>query len=523
MQVRLSLTISGAVALGAYEGGALAALIHAIRPLLGGDDAPLRLDAVGGASAGSITGLLTARTVLEGLDPVQVMQTAWVEDDGIGTLLGHTDAAPLSIDELRQMATRVLQPAGSPTATNTQSSPVRMSFVLACLRGLDYTIPALRAVRPVTATSYIDFYDATLRQGEPLQEIVGPAGSSMLDAVLASSANAMGFPPYILDRAPIRKAYDFVTNFPASNELWYTDGGTLNNEPLGRTLDLTNTLDSTGDGFERLHVLIHPHPTGSPTDDAWADPARRPTWVETLQRASALQRTQSLFADLKQVEKTNSRIAWANDLVQSLSSTMAGLPAEGRQAIADTLRGVVAKQRGQREQLREGSTSAADAPAAEVDAAADLTALLTESICTVAGVAGRTMSAVEIISPLLIPPEPGQPPVPVEQLLSGEFLFHFGGFLDRKLRMADFDLGYLSTLAWLEQGGLGASGHLSEDLEATALHAAKAAYSPGDSYKDLGKTTLGGLSAMDKLQAVRLAAHLTHVIIAGLAAGRTQT
>ena len=38
-RVRLALTISGAVALGAFEGGVLAALINAVRPLSSGDDA----------------------------------------------------------------------------------------------------------------------------------------------------------------------------------------------------------------------------------------------------------------------------------------------------------------------------------------------------------------------------------------------------------------------------------------------------------------------------------------------------
>ena len=56
MRLRIALTISGAVALGAYEGGALAALLCAIRGLCQGDDPAVRIDAIGGSSAGSITG-----------------------------------------------------------------------------------------------------------------------------------------------------------------------------------------------------------------------------------------------------------------------------------------------------------------------------------------------------------------------------------------------------------------------------------------------------------------------------------
>ena len=52
-----------------------------------------------------------------------------------------------------------------------------------------------------------------------------------------------------------------------SRQLWYTDGGTLDNEPLGRALDLVAEAQDS-DQVSRLHVLIHPHPTGAPTDDA---------------------------------------------------------------------------------------------------------------------------------------------------------------------------------------------------------------------------------------------------------------
>ena len=109
-QLRVSLTISGAVSLGAYEGGALTALLYAVRELTAGEDPPLRLDVISGASAGSITGLLTARTLLQGQDPETVMAAAWVTDDSIGDLLAQGTQAPLSIDAMRQMGTGLLDP-----------------------------------------------------------------------------------------------------------------------------------------------------------------------------------------------------------------------------------------------------------------------------------------------------------------------------------------------------------------------------------------------------------------------------
>ena len=101
MRLRIALTISGAVALGAYEGGALAALLCAIRELCRGDDPEIRVDAIGGSSAGSITGLLAARCLLEGIDPVYVMREAWVERDSLPVMRTDAPDEPLSLDALR--------------------------------------------------------------------------------------------------------------------------------------------------------------------------------------------------------------------------------------------------------------------------------------------------------------------------------------------------------------------------------------------------------------------------------------
>src|SRR5271170_1427662 len=95
-KIRLALTISGAVSLGAFEGGVLAALINAVRPLCQGDDPDVVIDAIGGASAGSMTGLLSARCLTGGFDPVEIMTRAWVTGDPIQQLLHTLGDAPLS-------------------------------------------------------------------------------------------------------------------------------------------------------------------------------------------------------------------------------------------------------------------------------------------------------------------------------------------------------------------------------------------------------------------------------------------
>lgn len=324
VKLRIALTISGAVALGAYEGGVLAALLTAVRGLSQGNDPLVRIDAMGGASAGSITALLGARCLAEGIDPIHVMREVWVERSSIKALRSKNADAPLSVEALRGMAIELLDPPGH-RVEERQSLPIKVDMALACLRGLEYRIPTLTSRTAVQATTYLDWSPQfPIEPGQKPEEL-----NDAVDYALASGANALAFPPRLIERSP--SDYEDVLNFPASNQFWYTDGGTLDNEPLGRTLDIVNELDRGGqDDFRRLHVLIHPHPTGAPTGDAWADEHARPAWLTTLLRAFEIQREQSIFEDLKQLEKTNSRIEWADKLCHELGGVLASL--EGDQA-----------------------------------------------------------------------------------------------------------------------------------------------------------------------------------------------
>jgi hypothetical protein len=141
-KLRLSLTIPGAVSLGAYEGGALAALILAAKAL--GEDT-LVIDTIAAASAGSITGLLTARSLLRDVDPVKLLSEAWVANVSFQAMRCTTTESPLSSTALNDMANAVLGPQGVPDGpqANWQVQPIRLSMALASLAGLNYVLADL--------------------------------------------------------------------------------------------------------------------------------------------------------------------------------------------------------------------------------------------------------------------------------------------------------------------------------------------------------------------------------------------
>src|SRR5436305_1651230 len=136
-ELRIGMTISGAIALGAYEGGALAALLAGAQSVNEQRADALRVDAVAGASAGSMTALLAARALVAGLDPVEVMYDAWVTAPQLQAL---SDAfrSPLSVEHLSREVDKLL--AGEAHPSRVQPSAVQLNMALGCLRGLDYKI-----------------------------------------------------------------------------------------------------------------------------------------------------------------------------------------------------------------------------------------------------------------------------------------------------------------------------------------------------------------------------------------------
>ena len=102
--------------------------------------------------------------------------------------------------------------------------------------------------------------------------------------------------------------------------------------------------------------------------------------------------------------------------------------------------------------------------------------------------------------------------VSVGDMLAGEMLSHFGGFLDENLRTSDFDLGYSSTLDWLEDGGLAHHG-LDEAANAQAKEAATTFYEPSEMWKEWGKTSVAKVAAHHPVALGALMAQITRVAV----------
>jgi predicted acylesterase/phospholipase RssA len=517
-QLRMALTISGAVSLGAYEAGALAALLLAVQTLNDdGSTPPIRIDAIGGASAGSITGMLAARCLLEGFDPVHVMTESWVRRDSLAALRTRDAHAPLSIEAMRQAAVQLLDPDPQYRGRPRQEFPIVIHMALGCLRGLNYRISRLQGPL-IDASTYLDWGRFTLLSGMDVRAYTEPQDASVVDFALASGANAFGFPPRALDRHVRDEDKALlgrkeITNLPPdwSGWLWYTDGGTIDNEPLGRTFDITNEIDADGTG-RRLHLLIHPHPTALSTDAGWTIPTNRPNWTTTLARSDKLQRTHGPYDDLRHAEKTNSHIMWIrhfhNAVIPQLREHNAAWAAILRPVLQTLVEQKAALDLHEADAIQP-SPQAERAAAGALPEDLDAIELFGRVLVLASGLSGKEPARIEVVSPLLLPEAKGRP---VEDLLAGEFLLHFGGFLDERLRWHDFALGYRSMQAWLT--GLEGLGVAQAPAE-LARNAVAARYEEGWN-TGWGTRRLGNLPWRDRLQFVRLAEHVIRVLLGEL-------
>jgi predicted acylesterase/phospholipase RssA len=450
--LRVCLTLSGGASLGAYQAGASAALLAALECIRDDHGVDVRVDAIGGASAGSIVGLIAAHSLLEGADGCHLLHEAWVERVTVDTLLRGGARGPLSLARVRRELPELLASGRRGTA---QRHPLMLHIALTGLRGLTYDIHGLRRDEPVTGVTFADWKDFRLEPGGGTEQLLEPRGSSPLETVLASASHPGAFAPRVLDRRADRDEYERqgITNLPRSGWLWYSDGGQIQSEPLGRVLAAARAVD--GDGPEdahRLNLLIDPRSEEPSAAEEWSDRDYDASWGHGLARALTVPPEQALYDDLRRIERDNYRLDWIGQLSDVIEGHLSEDARDGLRALLERISGDRGKLRGDRVAASEDDD---ERPAGE---------LLRRVVDDIGGLRGKQHVAVDVISPLLLAKHADSG---VTDLLAGELMGDFGGFLDRDLRRSDFALGYESTLAWCKDG-LGACGLPDEAVQAAA-------------------------------------------------------
>jgi predicted acylesterase/phospholipase RssA len=510
--LRIYLTLSGGASLGAYEAGAASGVCMAVRRLQSEESVDASVDAVGGASAGAIVGLFASYALTEGLDPVELLHEAWVERVSLEVLRSSDSRAPLSFDELRERIPDLLDPANRrPAPAGPQERPIAFHAELTGLQGLTYPIAGLRRERPVAGATYADWGRFELHPRGGMDQVIRPPRRSPLDFVLASAASPGGFAPQLLDRSLHADCYrpHGIRDFPESGHLWYTDGGMVGSQPLGRVIAAGEALHGSEEEAFRLQLLVNPRSEVPAGGSEWADPDHDPSWQEGLSRALAILSEQGMFDDLRRIEKDNTRLEWIEALVRALEPEL-------KRGAKRRLRELLERIDSDRHRMRTdepGGPSDRERPGDDAGVAELMHAVVEE----VAGVARKQLVEIDVISPLVLSERGG---ADVPSLLAGEFMGDFGGFLSRDLRASDFALGYESSIAWL-RGGLPQIGVDGPALERTIDAVERARPYDRDEVRR-GDESISDLDLRDRLELVRLGLHMGRVISSAMVASRAR-
>ncbi len=436
--LRIGLSLPGGIAPGTFEAGAVSGLLTWIQEVNARQADTVVLDVIAGASAGSLSGLLAARVLLAGDDPVAVFREAWVAAPSLRALRGTGPWAPLSLRPARDVAHRLVFAPSQPMPRSPQTSPVTLNLALGCLRGFSQEIPLAGAAtdpsQPLLAASYLDW------SSYELWDIPDGRGSSeetwaqAIDSAMASASYPLAFRARELDRTALRPEYlaSGIINLPADSEqlrLWYTDGGLLDNEPLGRCVDLVGARDKA-QMPSRLVVLLRSSARWPPPADnqAWSG-SGRPRWMQTLARALDLIATHSAGRDLLRVEEVNAQLGWTNEVAHRI----AALIGDDEQASADVkrlLRDI--------EERRSAFARIERRPGALADPNPNSLAELVEEVLKSAtGLTGKQPVEVAVVSAngAFAGPQPW---------------ISLVAFLERRQREANFAAGYWTMLRWIE-------------------------------------------------------------------------
>jgi len=437
----------------------------------------IRVDAIGGASAGSLVGLLAAFSLLEGADGPRLLSDAWVEEVDLEVLMEGDADGPLSLDGVEKRFPELLADAeGDPE--RAQEGPLQLLVTLTGLRGLTYEIPGLRHDRPAEASTFADWRRFELERCGGVEQLVQPEGRSPLDYVLTSASHPGAFPPRMLDRSEDRSDYEElgITDFPEEGTLWYTDGGLVQSEPLGRVIALANQAAAEDEDASHLNLVIDARSEEPDGAGRWVDADADVGWISALARALAVFPAQGLYEDMRRVERDNRRIDRVDALVEALAPLIDEQTA-GRLA-----------------ELGDGD-------------AGDPTLALRRAIETVSGTGGKRRVEIDVISPLVLARETGEE---VPDLLAGELLGDFAGFLDKDLRRSDFALGYECGLTWARDG----LGNL--DLDEAKVERSIEAIEDGRLYDweevRRGRAEIGDLSLRSRMRLGRMAARAARAL-----------
>jgi predicted acylesterase/phospholipase RssA len=350
----LAITIAGAVSLGSYEAGAIYEILDAIRQhnehpetIANGDF--IRIDVLTGASAGGMTSSILAQKLLfarnafvgpDGKSPAPYdnpLYNTWVQGidlqgllDAVDKPIPGGDPATLSllssnlVEKIAQNALAQIDSTGQIPLNGGAHNAIdpargiRLGLALTNLNGVNYQYTMFGGV----PFCYTDFSDQMLRRFPAIDRSLAP-WKEISEAAVACGAFPIAFRTKNLSRtmADFRPSATLVP-FPTDPYTFtYTDGGVLQNQPLGMAKNLVDENDHHLDNDNRFYLFVSPSPMDGKQNlnlhEADAD------MVQVGKRLFDVYTGQSTFRDWIQARAINQQIEILDQRASGLAKALA--------------------------------------------------------------------------------------------------------------------------------------------------------------------------------------------------------
>ena len=344
MPKRLAITIAGAVSLGSYEAGVLYEVLDAIHQHNTSDgvtdDEKILIDVMTGASAGAMTAAIVAQKMLYSANEFRgpydnPLYNVWVKRIDLGGLLKTVDGATGEVEPpLRSIfSSNMVEGIAKDTllgryatgewpAAITHMAAARsisIGMTLTNLNGVDYGYD----MQPCGKFIYT-------RHEDQMTRVVSVDGSDkpevwqeLVDASVASGAYPLAFRAKEMDRSRGEYAKNGLepwTDDPS--RFTYTDGGILQNEPLGMAKNLVDEIDKHWYNDSRFYLFVSPHGRTSSADSSFCEV--NADYFQMMKRWAKVLLGQSEFQDWITAVEMNEQIALmdarASELAEKLRS-----------------------------------------------------------------------------------------------------------------------------------------------------------------------------------------------------------
>jgi hypothetical protein len=276
MPYRIAVIVAGAVSLGSYEAGVVYEIIDAIGQH--NSAAPAKeqifIDVLTGASAGGMSATVLAQKLLFEAGSLanpydNILYRAWVEDIQLQSLLAlqpgedssHSVLSSNLVETLsakylcHRYSTHFLAPPDKHAAA---AGTIRLGLALSNLNGVDYSCQ----VRPSSNFTYTRFEDQISTKIDATSDAL-----AFWEPLRNAAVSCGAFPFAFRVKELVRHRSEFTSPnivFPLPFETFtYTDGGVLQNEPLGLAKNLVDEIDEHTDTESRFYLFVAPHVKGS--------------------------------------------------------------------------------------------------------------------------------------------------------------------------------------------------------------------------------------------------------------------